>query len=85
MPEKFRHQYSVTVCPDCGNDLAAESGVTIESFRDGIGTGMVASKLDADGVLIDVFDLIADGLHSDTECGKCGLSLADLELERIDP
>lgn len=76
---EYSHSYSVLACPECGNDLTRPSGVTIETYEEGEGNKYLPSRLDNDGTVQDVDDVIEDGLHSDTLCGKCSLPLNDYE------
>jgi hypothetical protein len=78
MPATYSHTYSVTSCPDCGAKLTNLYSVDIET-TDGVRLLYWPSRLDSDGVLVDVDGVIASGQHSDTMCRNCGLSLADYE------
>ncbi len=73
----YQHRYCVTNCPNCNNDLTAANAVEIVAMNDlGHSMGQHKSSLDATGLLIDVSNIVANGYHSDTECAKCGESLA---------
>lgn len=75
----YSHRYSVKVCPDCGHDLTQRGGVIIETTDGDNVTEHIRSRLDNTGTVVDVNDVIEDGLHSDTLCSKCNESLADYE------
>lgn len=76
----WSHQYNVKVCPECENDLTKPGGVTIETYEDGKGNKYLPSRLDDNGFVVDVDDVIENGLHSDTLCGSCTDSLNEYEV-----
>lgn len=78
------YRYRVTTCPYCGNDLTEEDGITIEGNCDGFAVTAVASRLEPDGTLVDAFDIVERGLHSETRCGRCDESLVYEEQARGD-
>jgi hypothetical protein len=75
---KYLHRYSVKACPECGHELTQADGVTIE-ITDGYGNREIPSRLDDIGTVVDEDDVIQDGKHSDTLCGKCRQPLNEYE------
>ena len=80
---EFSHRYSITKCPDCGADLTAKHSVRFNADGDGLAAS-VSSNLTADGELVDVYQLIAKGLHTGSVCSKCELPLDEYELWQKD-
>jgi hypothetical protein len=76
----FSHRYSCLKCPFCQNDLTRPDGVEIETYEEGNGNQYFKSRLDESGLLEDVFDVVADGLHSDTHCSVCDKALNEYEV-----
>lgn len=77
---EYHHFYSVRECPECGRDLTAPGSVIIETYEEGEGHNYLLSRLNKDGELEDVNDVIEDGLHSDTLCAVCNEPLNDYEV-----
>lgn len=82
----WRHRYGTAdgegplqVCPACGASLADDDGCRL-LLQVGGQEIRLPTRLDDDGEAVDVDGTIASGYHSDTLCGKCGLSLADREV-----
>jgi hypothetical protein len=76
----FVHRYDTTVCPNCGADLTQADQVRMILSMGGQLVSIM-TRLGADGLLIDVDRSIANGYHSDTECGMCGERLTDHEVD----
>ena len=76
----FSHAYSVTICPNCQQDLTEEGSISIECRLGDGGVCHDRGYLDEDGVLEDEWGLITQGFHSSTRCGKCEESLDDYEI-----
>lgn len=68
-------------CPVCQNDLTADEGVEIEFYDEGRGNWTEDSALQKDGTLYDPNGHVAQGLHSQTKCGACGVQLASVAHE----
>lgn len=78
---KYSHQYDVKECPKCGASLTQENSVCVV-FNDGRQPQNLptVSCLDETGMLVDVFDIVENGHHIDSECNKCGFSLSNHEI-----
>lgn len=76
--EEYAHRYPVR-CPYCAGDLTAEHGVVLGVVI-ARQTLEVPSRLDQEGWLEDVDDLIANGYHSFTSCNHCHEGLDQDEI-----
>lgn len=74
----FRHFYTATKCPQCGNDLA-KAGSVLFGYVMSDRIEQALSSLRPDGLLRDVNNVISRGFHSYTECGRCKKDLAEIE------
>lgn len=94
-PSEHNHRYSCACCPACGCDLGREGGVVLQFVLDYLSHNFpsndfalcditqsltMPSRLDADGFIVDVADLVRNGYHSDTLCGGCGVSMSEYEV-----
>lgn len=68
-------------CPVCQHDLTEDTGIEIEFFDDGIGNWTEDSCLLKDGTMVDPHGHVADGKHSQTKCGACGIQLTAVAQE----
>lgn len=75
----FTHTYSVITCPSCQADLTQEDAVTMTTSVGG-SIREVPSRLDSEGSLEDVDDLLKNGYHSGSSCTACGAGLEDHQL-----
>jgi hypothetical protein len=75
---KYRHCYP-TKCPKCNADLTADNAVVIH-FIVADCPGEVISRLDQDGWLADMDNIIAHGHHSGTGCRGCGEGIDGYEI-----
>jgi len=73
------YSYTVTRCPKCKADLTKEDAISLVTSAGGVRE--TPTRLDEDGDLIDVEDLVANGYHSETRCGSCDKSLVDFEIQ----
>lgn len=79
MTDIYTHQYSTKTCPACGIALTQPNTVRFETSDGDTTTGVYGTCLDNDGFIVDVDDMIAQGLHSGTRC-KCGQPLDGYEV-----
>lgn len=68
-------------CPVCQHDLTADDGVEIVLYDEGRGNWDEDSALEKDGTLFDPHGHVAQGLHSTTKCGGCGIQLHSVAHE----
>jgi hypothetical protein len=68
-------------CPSCSKSLTVDNGIALELVVDGKAV-TVATRLDKEGRLVDTEDnAVANGFHSETQCGSCGEALTEWEVE----
>ena len=75
---KYRHCYPAK-CPKCNSDLTADNEVVMHFIVAGQ-PSEVASRLDQNGWLVDVDNVIAHGHHSGTDCRRCGEGIDGCEI-----
>jgi len=76
---EYQHCYP-TKCPKCDADLTVDDTVVLHFITAGQ-PGEVASRLDQDGWLMDMDNVIAHGHHSGTNCRPCGERLDGYEID----
>jgi hypothetical protein len=74
----FRHFYTATKCPQCGNDLT-KPGSVLFGYVMSDRIEQAPSSLRPDGLLRDVNNVISRGFHSYTQCARCSRDLAEIE------
>jgi len=74
----WAYRYRVIRCPSCSGNLTVLDSIRVILAVAGSNSEFL-TRLDSNGVLIDVDSSVAKGLHSGTECVACDFDLVGYE------
>ena len=77
-------KYTQTTCPDCGAEFTQADAVSLGVSIAG-NLQELQTRLDVEGVLVDVDRLVLNDYHSFTHCRHCDFDLAELKDAQYAP